>query len=300
MSATSTITSTTRESTVVHPIVVQFIGRLGTEVPNARRNALGFVSHETTISTSGFDRTSPYNTAILLTAPKGAIDKLHQGDVYAISCKLISSNNRRLDDLYCGTTTILRIGKNDSIGVEYEKDVMNKVSMVALGIVVKMETVPKGDGKRGGKIVLTLTSVDFDPIDQSPVCWMTKHIVERCHQSDKFHSFCKEGAEVQIAGLIEGYDDKEWAWETRLQVYNITPCNDSTPNPNVTEKGKSGDACDSSVAKVACQKEDKMAAGINTSHKRKATKSRILAARWNKRVKVNAAHRAMRRDHGID
>ncbi|EGG04524.1 uncharacterized protein MELLADRAFT_108386 [Melampsora larici-populina 98AG31] len=93
MSANSNIISVTRESTIVHPIVVQFIGRLGAQasgsveyyVPNERRNALGFVCHETTISTSGLDRASPSNTAILLISPQDAIKKLQQGDVYTIS-----------------------------------------------------------------------------------------------------------------------------------------------------------------------------------------------------------------------
>ncbi|EGG11819.1 uncharacterized protein MELLADRAFT_101522 [Melampsora larici-populina 98AG31] len=101
------------------------------------------------------------------------------------------------------------------------KDV-NKFAMVALGIVVDKKVIRGSYGDGICSTVLTVKAVDKDPITRSPVMWLTKHHVSSALGEVAMKQGCELGAEVEVSGIVVGYDAENFMWETN--VYAMTVC----------------------------------------------------------------------------
>ncbi|KAH9812946.1 hypothetical protein DFH28DRAFT_898128 [Melampsora americana] len=200
---------------VCHPVQAHFTGIVGPELQNILLNDKGFISYKAAINTQQIDGTN-VDTPIDLTLSMRHNLTMVPGDIYSISCKMIGSNTYRNDALHFGRHTQVKLDSYDKRNTVFDHGTINKMSMVVLGIVFSQEMISADAEIGAGSVVITVKSVDFNPVNKSPVVWMTKHYVESSIYNNALKKGLKIGSEIQFAGIVTGYDAHCFMWELEV------------------------------------------------------------------------------------
>lgn len=182
----------------------------------------GFVARAGVINTSGIGGLETTRTPINLVALDLEENSLTNGDVYSISCKVIGSNIPRNDCLHFTSATHIHLSSNERAPIEDNDTFVNNIAMTALGTIVAKVSTDEDWGEGVYPMIVTLKSVDIDPISNEPTVWLSKHhMTPRPGMPDPSNMF-KVGQEVQISGMVKGYDNVDHMWHT--EVSWITGC----------------------------------------------------------------------------
>ncbi|EGG06280.1 uncharacterized protein MELLADRAFT_63571 [Melampsora larici-populina 98AG31] len=96
--------------------------------------------------------------------------------------------------------------------------------MIACGTIQRTEYVRLNPHDRTTTIVITLSSVDEDPITNSLVICRTRHYLPKALQDNHDVSLLVPGAQVTITGVIKDYNEPSHLWETEhVQISSKAP-----------------------------------------------------------------------------
>lgn len=123
----------------------------------------------------------PFTNPINVTAYGSTAEALVPKNVYSMNCKFIGSNDDRDDHLHFEHSTRINLGPVENFPETFLEELLDKVSIVAMGIVVAREIIRDPAYQSKPTVVVTLKSTDYDPI-VSPSTVSSMH----CACSDKF------------------------------------------------------------------------------------------------------------------
>lgn len=123
----------------------------------------GFLSHLGTILTSGMNGSDSFSNALYLTSYGPPIDSLIEGSLYSMACKMIGSNDENYDHLHFENSHRINFGSSENLGENVPEDLMDKISMIAMGIIVAIDTVKDPLYKGKTTVIATLKHTDYDP-----------------------------------------------------------------------------------------------------------------------------------------
>ncbi|EGF97378.1 uncharacterized protein MELLADRAFT_85606 [Melampsora larici-populina 98AG31] len=215
-----------------HSTYVQYVGLVGVESTSSNARDRGMVSVRGGIATTGLSEVGSFANAILLTT-KGSLDKcLKAGNIYAVTSKLIASNTPLIDHLHFDPKHVIDLGPATGPKVETLYKMIDKVSIVTHGYITHRHCFgDNGSGKP--RMVLTVKSVDCDPISSSPVVWSTRHYVtEDLNEAGEVKK-AQNGAEVILHGMIKDYDDIDEMWESEIVSITVVREADDVITPQV-------------------------------------------------------------------
>jgi hypothetical protein len=124
----------------------------------------GFISHHAFIATSGMNGGVPFTHPINVTAYGSTSESLVPKNVYSMNCKLIGSNNDRDDHLHFENNNRINLGPAENFPEIFIEELLDKISIVAMGIVVAREIIRDPAYQSKPTVVVTLKSTDYDPI----------------------------------------------------------------------------------------------------------------------------------------
>lgn len=246
--------------TVSHPNRVYFTGEAGTEVAALLTQNKGFISHHASITTSGMNGGEMFVNPINVTAYGSTAEALVPQHVYTMSCKFIGTNDERDDHLHFENSARINLGSTDIFPENFCEHLMDKVAIVALGIVVARDIIKDPNYKGKPTVVVTLKSTDYDPITRGPVSWLTKHFIPPLRNLEKAQNLCQLGRELQLAGVFKDYDAAHHMWECEVNAISVTsghltgaasPTKPGVPNGNRISLGKKRGAADNVASNVA-------------------------------------------------
>ncbi|KAH9813060.1 hypothetical protein DFH28DRAFT_1129012 [Melampsora americana] len=203
--------------------------------PAAKPANKGFLSHYAAIITSGMNGGSKFANPVFLTAYGSQADALKPGSLYSMNCKLIGTNDGNNDHLHFENANRVNFGSVENIGINVTNEMMDKVSMVALGIIVAKDTVKDPFYKGKSTVVVTVKHTDYDPFTRMSVTWCTKHFVPPARNMESAQSLCVIGREAQFTGYIRDYDAEKFMWECEACAISVTSGHLTTTPPTPTK-----------------------------------------------------------------
>ncbi|EGF98839.1 uncharacterized protein MELLADRAFT_95079 [Melampsora larici-populina 98AG31] len=221
-----------------HPIRVGFLGEAGTQALTKMNGSKGFISHHASITTSGMNGGAPFENPIQITSYGSQSDTLASKNVYSMNCKLIGTNDSNDDQLHFENANRVNLGSVDKFGNFFVGELIDKITMSALGIVVAREMITDSAFKGKSTVVVTLKSTDYDPITKGPVSWHTKHYIPPVRNMEKAQSLCQLGCEVLLTGQIKDYNSNLFMWEN--EVHAISICHGEISLPTVPSSRGTG------------------------------------------------------------
>lgn len=205
-----------------HPVRVSFTGEVGAEALTKMNGNKGFISHHASIATSGMNGGAPFENGIQVTSFGSQADTVNPKNVYSMNCKLIGTNNDTDDHLHFENVNRINLGSVERFGNFFVGELVDKISMTALGIVVARDLITDPVFKGKTTVVVTLKNTDYDPFTKAPVSWHTKHFIPPVRNMEKAQNLCQLGREVQLTGQIRDYDSEMFMWES--EVHSISIC----------------------------------------------------------------------------
>ncbi|EGG06924.1 uncharacterized protein MELLADRAFT_86270 [Melampsora larici-populina 98AG31] len=204
-----------------HTVRVGFTGEAGAEAFARLNGAKGFISHHTSIATSGMNGGAPFENPIQITSYGSQADTLIPRNVYSMNCKLIGTNNNTDDQLHFENINRINLGNIDRFGEFFVGDLIDKIPMIALGIVYGRDLIqdPAHNGK--STVVITLKHTDYDPLTRGHVSWFTKHFIPPARNMEKAQNLCQLGRELQLTGHIRDYDADLFMWENEVTAISV-------------------------------------------------------------------------------
>ncbi|EGG08615.1 uncharacterized protein MELLADRAFT_84731 [Melampsora larici-populina 98AG31] len=206
-----------------HPIRVGFMGEAGAQALAKMNGSKGFISHHASIATSGMTGGAPFENPIQITSYGSQADTLAAKNVYLMNCKLIGTNNSTNDQLHFENANRINLGSVDKFGEFFVGELIDKITISALGYVVGRDLITDPVFKGKSTVVVTLKSTDYDPLTKANVSWHTKHYIPPVRNMEKAQNLCQLGREVLLTGQIKDYDSNLFMWESE-QVHAISIC----------------------------------------------------------------------------
>lgn len=175
-----------------------------------------------------------------MTAYGSTSEALIPKNVYSMNCKFIGSNDDRDDHLHFENSTRINLGPVENFSEAFLEEILDKVSVVAMGIVVAREIIRDPAYQSKPTVVLTLKSTDYDPIvsavfgfsfinafmvlnsfilsfqTRAPVSWLSKFFVPPVRNLEKAQNLCQLGREIQFVGFIKDYNSTSFMWESEV------------------------------------------------------------------------------------
>lgn len=105
----------------------------------------------------------PFSNPFYLTSYGPAIDSLIEGSLYGMTCKMIGSNDENYDHLHFENSQRINFGVSDALGENVPEDLMDKIMMIAMGVIVAIDTVKDPLYKGKTTVIATLKHTDYDP-----------------------------------------------------------------------------------------------------------------------------------------
>jgi hypothetical protein len=182
----------------------------------------------------------PFTNPINVTAYGSTSEALIPKNVYSMNCKFIGSNDDRDDHLHFENSTRINLGPVENFSEAFLEEILDKVSVVAMGIVVAREIIRDPAYQSKPTVVLTLKSTDYDPIvsavfgfsfinafmvlnsfilsfqTRAPVSWLSKFFVPPVRNLEKAQNLCQLGREIQFVGFIKDYNSTSFMWESEV------------------------------------------------------------------------------------
>ncbi|KAH9806989.1 hypothetical protein DFH28DRAFT_1090363 [Melampsora americana] len=205
-----------------HPVRISFTGEAGAQALSQMNGNKGFISHHASIATSGMNGGAPFENPIQITSYGLQAETLLPKHVYSMNCKLIGTNDNTDDQLHFEKVNRINLGSIDKYGDFFVGELVDKISVTALGYVVARNLITDPAYKGKTTVVVTLKHTDYDPIAKAPVTWHTKHYIPPVRNMEKAQNLCQLGREVLLTGQIKDYDTTLFMWESK--VLSISVC----------------------------------------------------------------------------
>ncbi|KAH9817692.1 hypothetical protein DFH28DRAFT_1220004 [Melampsora americana] len=205
-----------------HPCRIHYVGECGEEGPAPKPINKGFLSHHAAIVTSGMNEGSSFSNGIYLTSYGSQSDSITPGGLYAMTCKMIGTNDKNEDHFHFENSNRFNLGSVEHVGINMTNEAMDKVTMIGLGIIVAKDVIKDPLYKGKPTVIATLKHTDYDPFTRMSVSWCTKHFIPPMKNMEAAQRLCVVGREAQFSGLIKDYDGEKFMWECETTSISIT------------------------------------------------------------------------------
>ncbi|KAH9807033.1 hypothetical protein DFH28DRAFT_917875 [Melampsora americana] len=214
--------SRTANRQLSHPCRVNFFGQCGNEGPAPKDCNKGFFSHYGAITTSGMNGGESFANGLFLTSYGSQADSLSPGGLYAMTCKMIGTNDSNEDHLHFENNNRINLGAVEQHSINVTSETMDKVTMIGLGIIVGKDVIRDPLYKGKPTVIATLKHTDYDPFTRMSVSWCTKHFIPPMKNMEAAQKLCVIGREALFSGLIKDYDAEKYMWECETTSISIT------------------------------------------------------------------------------
>ncbi|KAH9807535.1 hypothetical protein DFH28DRAFT_938269 [Melampsora americana] len=207
---------------VSHSVRINYVGVAGEEGPVVGPASKGFIAHLATILTSGMNGSGPFSNAIYLTSYGSAADSLIEGSLYGMTCKMIGTNDHNYDHFLFENAHRIDFGSTAKLGEGVPEDLMDKTNIIAMGIIVGIDTIKDPLYKGKTTVIATLKHTDYDPFTRMNVSWMTQHYIPPIRNMERAQVLCVLGREVQFTGIIRDFDGEKCMWASEVIGISVT------------------------------------------------------------------------------
>ncbi|KAH9812948.1 hypothetical protein DFH28DRAFT_897760 [Melampsora americana] len=207
---------------VSHSVRINYVGEAGEEGPVVGPASKGFIAHLGTILTSGMNTSEPFSNAIYLTSYGSIADSLIEGSLYGMTCKMIGTNDHNYDHFHFENGDRINFGSTEKLGEGVPETLMDKITMIAMGTIVGIDTIKDPLYKGKTTVIATLKHTDYDPFTRMNVNWMTQHYIPPVRNMERAQVLCVLGREVQFTGIIRDYDAEKYMWASEVNAISVT------------------------------------------------------------------------------
>lgn len=139
-----------------------------------------------------------------------------------MTCKMIGTNDHNPDHLHFENANRINFGVVEQLGMNVANELMDKVQMIALGIIVGKDVIKDPAYKGKPTVVATLKHTDYDPFTRMSVSWCTRHFIPPVRNMERAQSLCVIGREAQFTGIVKDFDTEKNMWETKVNAISVT------------------------------------------------------------------------------
>ncbi|EGG09088.1 uncharacterized protein MELLADRAFT_104369 [Melampsora larici-populina 98AG31] len=176
-------------------IFAHYVGQAGSEIFDEYANDKGFTFARGAISTSGISNEDPFVTPIVLACLGRHSPPLNAGNIYALTCRLIGSNTSREDHFHFDPNDAIDLGPLPSTSLAFD-------------------TRPT--------IVITLSSVNEDPITHSLVVCTTRHYIRPSIAASTSVDDLHVGSEATFHSMLMDYNEQRQMWESEVRHFTLS------------------------------------------------------------------------------
>ncbi|EGG08771.1 uncharacterized protein MELLADRAFT_84300 [Melampsora larici-populina 98AG31] len=182
----------------------------------------------------------PFANPLYLTSYGPAIDSLSEGSLYSMTCKMIGSNDHNHNHFHFKNSNRINFGTTEALGNNVPEDLIDKITMIAMGVIVAIDTVKDPLYKGKTTVIATLKHTDYDPFTRMNVSWMTQHHIPPIRNMERAQVLCVIGREVQFTGLIRDYDVDKFMWACEVNAISVTSGHSANSKTSPKAPGKPG------------------------------------------------------------
>ncbi|EGG11105.1 uncharacterized protein MELLADRAFT_92457 [Melampsora larici-populina 98AG31] len=205
-----------------HTVRVNYTGEAGEPGPVTGPAGKGFLSHLAAVLTSGMNGSKPFSNPFYLTSYGPTLDSLVEGSLYGMTCKMIGSNDHNYDHFHFENANRINFGQSATLGENIPEDLIDKITMIAMGVIVAIDTIKDPLYKGKTTVIATLKHTDYDPFTRMNLSWMTQHYVPPVRNMERAQVLCVIGREAQFTGLLRDYDAKKFMWCCETHAISVT------------------------------------------------------------------------------
>ncbi|EGG04523.1 uncharacterized protein MELLADRAFT_88775 [Melampsora larici-populina 98AG31] len=214
--------SRTESQQLSHPCRVIYCGEAGEEGPAPKPANKGFLSHHAAILPSGMNEGDEFANPLYLTSYGSQADSLTPGSLYGMTCKMIGTNDKNPDHLHFENANRINFGVVEQLGINVTSEMMDKVQIIALGIIVGKDIIKDPAYKGKPTVVATIKHTDYDPFTRMSISWCTKHYIPPVRNMERAQSLCVIGREAQFTRVIKDYNTEKHMWESEVNAISVT------------------------------------------------------------------------------